>query len=440
MPPDRHGRCQTFADRREDLLRRFGMPTCAELRNILQEDAKLPDSAKLQYIKDYEVGLQDLCRQVTRETAMSGTKVVDGLLGVATMTLSQIRVGILAYGEQVMGQSGAATQTAMFEECTRAMRAGSDCDALWTLENELQRRVQQTPGWSTKVWDYVNKGMEVVKQGSQFVLKTAKDGVVMVFKGAMQLLQFFLPYIMKLVGYLFSSPRAAVLAFMYAKHMQKRICRYIARSYMLTGKPVPKETMASKLGNLGEYAKEYVSNVGLSQIASGLGSVVKETLLNHSDSLVNAAVGAVSLGFPMAAPLAMIVGGLVKGAIGVSADVMQDAAEYAAYQNDLDNAFSQLYEVLSFGDCVKAWRETTLLAGRINRYEENRSRIKDMDPMKYLETRSEEIFKTLPPTKEPKDEEIRRAYAKDMAQDEIKLHHELGDNRKTNAENWVPTL
>ena len=166
------------------------------------------------------------------------------------MTLSQIRVGVLAYGEQVLGQSGVSTQTAMFEECSRAMRAGSDCDALWTLENELQRRVQQTPGWSTKVWDYVNKGMEVVKQGTQFVLKTAKDGVVMVFKGAMQLLQFFLPYIMKLVGYLFSSPRAAVMAFMYAKHMQKRICRFIARSYLLSGKPVPQETMASKLGNL----------------------------------------------------------------------------------------------------------------------------------------------------------------------------------------------
>ena len=84
-------------------MRQFGMPTCAELRNILQQDTKLPDNTKLQYIQDYEVGLQDLCRQVTRETATSGTKVVDGLLGVATMTLSQIRVGMLAYGEQVMG-------------------------------------------------------------------------------------------------------------------------------------------------------------------------------------------------------------------------------------------------------------------------------------------------------------------------------------------------
>ena len=199
----------------------------------------------------------------------------------------------------------------------------------------------------------------------------------------------------------------------------------------------PQETIASKLGNLGEYAKEYASNVGLSQIASGLGSVVKETLLNHSDSLVNAGVSAVSLGFPVAAPLAILVGGLVKGAISVSADVMQDAAEYAAYQNDLDNAFSQLYEVLSFGDCVKAWRETTMLAGRINRYEQNRLRIQNMDPVKYLEVRSDEIFKTLPATKEPHDEEIRRAYAKDMARDEMKLHHELGNNQKSNAENWV---
>ena len=117
---------------------------------------------------------------------------------------------------------------------------------------------------------------------------------------------------------------------------------------------------------------------------------------------------------------------------------MEDAAEYAAYQNDLDIAFSQLYEVLSFGDCVKAWRETTMLAGCINRYEQNRSRIKNMDPTKYLETRSDEILKTLLPTKEPKDEEIRRAYAKDMAQDEIKLHTELGDKQTTNAEKWVP--
>ena len=429
-----------FDDRREELLRRFGMPSCAELHVILQKDDKLPDAVKLNYIKEYEAGLQDLCRQVARETASSGEKVVDGVLNVAQATLTQLRVGILSYSEQVIGSSGFMVQSAMYQDCVRAMRAGNDCNALWQLEQELQKRLQQTSAWTSKVWDYVNQAVSLVQKGGQILLKTAKEGVVAVFGGVWQLFKFFLPYIVKVTGYMFSSPRAAVLAFMYAKHMQKRICRFVARAYLMSGKPVPQATMKSQLSEMGSTANDYFQNVGMSQIASGLGSVVKDTLMNHSDTLVNSAVGMVSVGFPLAAPLAMLVGGMVKGAVKVSSEVMQDAAEYAVFQKDMDNAFTKLYEVLSFGECVKAWKETTTLSGRVNRYENNRLRIQTMDKAEYVRVRSEEILRTMKSPANDQEIEGQKKVAWEMAKDELNLHGEIGNDPQyagSAAKKWI---
>ena len=442
-PPTEAAPTPSFADRRSELLRRFGMPSCTELREILQKDAKLPDSVKLAYIKDYEAGLQDLCRQVARETASSGVRhsesfslhirwtvfwlpMVDSVLNVANSTLSQLRVGIMSYGEQILGQSGILVESNMYDECMQAMRAGTDCNALWQLEKELQQRLERSSAWSSKVWDYVNQAVRLVQKGSEILLKTAKEGVVMVFKGVWELFRFFLPYIVKVTRYMFSSPRAAVLTFMYAKHMQKRMCRFIARTYLLGGRPVPSQSLSSHLSEMAMTGKEYVENVGMSQLATGLGAVVKDTLLSHTDALVSGAVDMVSVGFPVAVPLVRIVGSMVKGTVKVGSEVMQDAAEFAVFQKDMDNAFSQLYEVLSFGECVNAWKATTLLSGRMNRYERNRALIEKTPKDEYLRVRSDDILRTMPTATNATETQAQKNHAKMIAEDELSLHEEFG--------------
>ena len=55
VEPDKSGAPMNFSSQRDDLLRRFGLPTCKEMRTRVERD-NLTDEMKLDVIKGYGPG------------------------------------------------------------------------------------------------------------------------------------------------------------------------------------------------------------------------------------------------------------------------------------------------------------------------------------------------------------------------------------------------
>lgn len=182
----------------------------------------MTDETKLQYIRDYERNLQELCGRVARERKMSGDqpmllfwdhpattkhsvrRTTDALLNVARTTVFQIRLffvgggsqltfprqmanhtrfrmrlGVLSFGEHILASSDAVdAERQVHRECMERVRSGTDCEVLWNLEKELQTRLKKPVGWSRRLLDYAKEGLQVVAQGGLFVLQTAASGVI----------------------------------------------------------------------------------------------------------------------------------------------------------------------------------------------------------------------------------------------------------------------
>ena len=181
------------------------------------------------------------------------------------------------------------------------------------------------------------------------------------------------------------------------------------------------------MSEMGKSVQEYYKNVGMTGMAVGIAGVVKDTIVNNVDKVVDGAVLGLAASVPPFTSVAMpLVGGLIKSVVQVSTDVLHDAAEYAAYKKDVDNAFSNLYEVLSFKECLQQWKDTTHEAGRISRYEQNRGRLERLGDRVYRAVRVQELLKS---TGETADNAAALKRAEEYADDEIRLHHARGGKR-----------
>lgn len=285
--------------------------------------------------------------------------------------------------------------------------------------------MKSLPGWSDKIWSYVGHGLKVVSEGGRIVLSTVKDGVLVVLRSAWQLFHVLLPYILRLSSYMFTNPRAAVLAFMFAKQIQRNLCRYLTRTFLHVPK-IPNTTgggFSDQLRNMVELAGDHVRNVGVSQIVEGLGREVHRTLVTNSGALIDTGLSLTAAFIPGGSLVAPFVGNLLKGAVSIGADAARDAAEFAVYHNDMENAFGRLYDVLSLQECREAWKASTLEASRYARYQRNRSRIESMSAADYLKLRIPEIYKQTPADL---PEGSRNAVARKQAEDELRIHeHEV---------------
>ena len=181
------------------------------------------------------------------ETKATGEKTVDAIVQVANTLLTQVRISMLSYGEQMLSASGFVSNSAMYDECYRAMRLGTDCEALWKMQQELEKRLQKTPGWMSTIWANMSRVASVATDGEKYILKSASGAVIGVVYGVWSLFQYLMPYLLKFSNYMLLHPKAAIVAFLYAKHIQKNVCRYVSRWYLLNGKELPPESFMDSI-------------------------------------------------------------------------------------------------------------------------------------------------------------------------------------------------
>lgn len=382
----------------------------------------MSDEAKLQYIEEYKSSLHELCRNVATEVKQNGEKAVNALLDVGAATLAQLRIGVLSYAEQLMLQSSrAAERAAVYEDCVQAMRSGADCDALWRMEADLRARLKSSPWWSNKIWTYIGQGLKVASESGRIVLSTVKEGVLGTVRGAWQLFQLLLPYILRMASYVFTSPRAAVLSFLFAKQVQRNLCRYLSRTFLHVPDLPPKSAAGfpGQLKTMARLGSTYMQNIGMSQIVEAVGREVHRSVTSNSGVIIDTGVTLATSFVPGGSLVAPFVGGLLKGAVAIGAEAASDAAEFAVYHNDMNNAFNRLFEILSLQECRVAWSSRALEAARYARYQQNRSRIENMSADDYRKVRSAEIYKDTPGGLSDAE---RKTMAQKQAEEELDVH------------------
>jgi hypothetical protein len=281
---------------RDGLLRRLGLPTCREVYETLQSDAAMTDQGKLRYIEEYNGSLKRVCTVVARERRASGDDTTDALLDVARTTVHRLRVSAVAYAENILTVAGTdPDETRLHRECLETVRGGPDCAMLWQLEEELRLRLGQPVGWTKKVFNLAQSGLHVVQNGSAIVLQTAKNVVVKVFQNMWELIAYMLPYAMRVVGWIFVNPRVALFAFITAKTMQRVMCRHLSQSYMQMAHRLPpgffESSLATMVQNQLQHLRDYGENFGVSHAMVGMGSIIKQVLLENGAHLVDVAQG-----------------------------------------------------------------------------------------------------------------------------------------------------
>ena len=99
----------------------------------------------------------------------------------------------------------------------------------------------------------------------------------------------------------------------------------------------------------------------------------------------------VGLGTTLALMGVSAVGMILKGCVEVTAEMSKDAIEYAAYQNDFENAFTHLFEIMYFQECFKEWKKAVIRISDLNRIEENRSMFERQGKDAFTKERKREL-------------------------------------------------
>ena len=396
----------------------------------------MSDAAKLQFIEDYDGGLRRLCNVVAREQRTQNGKTVEALVDVARTTVHHLRLSALSYGENLINIAGASpTDDKLQRECLEMVRGGTDCAALWRMEEELRIRLKKPPGWSNKLMNMAKSGLQVVQEGGMYVLKTVKNMVLKVFRSLTEVMAYMMPYIMRLVSYVFADPRTALWSLITAKSLQRVICRQLSQTYMQLTHVLPEGFFDNNLSNIvknqSQYLKEFGENFGVSAVMRGLVEKGSGIIASSGSKLVDSTVtmltgtitgaslagGLPSLGMSTIAGAAAVglvhlTGAFVKSCIEVTADMTKDALEYASYRNDFDNAFTRLFEIISFQECFKEWRKAIIRVSDVDQFSKNRTAFVKSGKDAYKKERREQL---------KKKEGVEENTIEDVINDEIQM-------------------
>ena len=108
--------------------------------------------------------------------------------------------------------------------------------------------------------------------------------------------------------------------------------------------------------------------------------------------------------------LVALAGSMLKACIQTTAEMSKDAMEYAAYRNDFDNAFSRLFEVLSFQECFKEWRKAVVRISDVDQHEDNRRHFQRYGPEAYVKHRTAQLI----------EEKVKPDLVAEIVEDEIR--------------------
>lgn len=250
----------------------------------------------------------------------------------------------------------------MAKECMAATPprgCPQDCDGLDRYEQELLAQMKgREEQWG------VQRVLDVAKRGGQFVLQVmnkAGDVLRVVLESVLQLGLYLLPMLTKAIMMVIYSPKAVLMALIFVKHLKHKLCSTVSHWLLLRNVDVPPKTtlltVTESTGRMLEVGKDVIKNVGAAEMTQVIGNTLQNVFKNSSVSfgtIVTASVSLVPGVGPVLGPLA---GGLISGAMETTGGVLKEAAEVAAHQELVGNAFGQFLETIDISDCANIFRE-----------------------------------------------------------------------------------
>ena len=371
----------------DDVLRAFNIPsTCEVVQREVGDDPTLSDAQRVERIRRHRTALEQLCKRVAADATRNKSSAMATVHVAATM-LAQVRVAFLGVVAQVqtMGDNGDGDDdatSAVGERCRELVNSSAPCAALCAYERELLQRVSTGGGVAAgrptaHVRGVVQRGKDYIVQGFRRLGKTtgwvATEWVV---RRSNDLFWALLPSLWRLVLYILQHPKAALFALIFVHKLQRMLCREITRLLMGAGQAVVRGTYLDvalqNLSDIAGTAAEYAANVGPGQLALRLAQATGAFIRTHGqqllsvgvDAILAALVGATAGTFGVAAlPAGAIaavavgikwIGGMV---LDVVADVTEQAVEFAVYEKDVENAFAQLFRVMTLQGCTEGMQQ-----------------------------------------------------------------------------------
>ena len=392
------------APTREMVMNAFQLPDCAALKAELQNDLSLTDEERLQRLQDHRADMHKLCQEVAR-TASQGKGTVE-IMNLAATVAAQIRISFLSAVDRA-APGGFNVSADAYDTCMSQLSQEAGCEGLRDYEHQLLARLQAAApvGWKetarARITRVVQRGTQFVVQAKQFTAEGTWRAVQWVVSGFQRLWGFLVPPLVRFGMYMLHSPRAALLALMYVNHTKRHICRLLAKKWILhwkeatmnqrrdgktPGREDPQDDSA--WGNVKEYMRKIgtgdtyrarlpflkghdsgrLAGTLKGSLGGAIGSIVQSGLADGGSyvadlmPLLGEALGT-WIGMPQVGMgVGHVIRQIMKTSTSIASDVLREAAEFAAYQNDMDNAFSEFFRVLDIHDCVKVYSEEMTLA------------------------------------------------------------------------------
>ena len=348
----------------------FSISTCQQVYDQLMNDPTQTNEEKLNVIREHKQRTRQVCQEFANmQRNASSVKEVQVMLNLAQITVSQMRIQFAntldMYSQGGDNNAADSALTVSREECITHM--SQNCTALYKLERELTERV----GSRILRWN-VSRLLSIAKQGTSFILDVlSKTGEVtkMVFNNLSHLASYLMPMVARLIIFILHSPRAALMALLYVKHLKRSLCRSFVGWLLSNNVELPP---ASTTQNLCHYIRqikvtttEIASNVGPALVIRSMGGAVEKLFLTTSQPL-GALITVAFLPIPVFGPvLGPLLGGMCQAAFSITGEVLREAAEFAAHKQLVDNTFYQFFELIQISDCLSMYYAQVALNSRI---------------------------------------------------------------------------
>jgi hypothetical protein len=349
----------------------FSILTCQQVYDKLINDPTQTNEEKLNVIREHKQRTRQVCTEfASMQRSATSIKEVQIMLKLAQVTVSQMRIQF-ANTLDMYTQGGstddknADSMTVSRDECITHM--SQNCTALYKLERELTERI----GNRASQWN-VTRLLSIAKQGTSFILDVlSKTGEVtkLVFNNLAHLASYLMPMVAKLILFTLHSPRAALMALLYVKHLKRSLCRNFVGWLINSNIDLPPTTTSQNLcyyiNQLKTSTTTIASNVGPAIMIRSLGGAVEKVFLSTSQPL-GALITVAFLPIPVFGPvLGPLLGGICQAAFSVTGEVLREAAEFAAHKQLVDNTFYQFFELIQISDCLSMYYAQVALNSRI---------------------------------------------------------------------------
>lgn len=357
------------------LLRRLDIPTCTELEQRLREDDALDNAQRLQAIEEHRQQMRQVCREYALmkrmvATGAAASATVEGCIQVGREMLNQLRIqcastlhdyiAVLGITADDPSNDDPSKKNADFQRCWTNMRA--TCAQLEQYEAELRRitrlpEQQQAPSAAWRALRWVGRTLQgTAERIAQAAAWATKKGV--------SLLNLVLPILVRYIMYILHSPRAAVMALVFVRHAQRRLCRNVVQWWYGQRQGL---RQADVVADVAGHAADHARAIGPAAVMKAGGKAIRETMKSMTPTIAEGIKGLAVMSLTgvtalnAASATVVVVGtlvyNLVQASCNAAGEAMADAAEFAAYGQEVSNSFAHFFAFVRLEDCIEEHRK-----------------------------------------------------------------------------------